>query len=214
MPSTINGGVYMLQLRESGQVLYVGSTSNYSARESAHRSCSRSASTTLHATIAALATDDLTYDDIVEFVRVTPTDISLTRRERALLEQRQIDLTQPQFNQNRAHAPRGDLYFKEYRIANREHIRQYMQEYRETHRSAIRLYAKVAREKAKRTNPGALNAYHRRYRAANKEKTREYMQQYRAANREKVNTYAKAWREKTKAARILASLAGPEVPEV
>ena len=208
------GGVYLLQLRESGQVMYVGSTSNYSMRERAHKCCARFGSTALHATLAALALGS-SYDTVVAFVRIHPTDISLTRRERAELEQRQIDLSQPQFNTNRAHALQGNAYFREYRIQNRDRIRQYMAEYRRANSERIRAHAKAARDNAKLLDPDAVNAYFRRYRAANKQKTRQYMANYREANRDKMNQYAKAYRDKARAARILASLAAvPEVPAV
>ena len=141
---TTTGGIYQIVLRESRDVLYVGSTMNYVRREAAHRYMTRHRATVLHSMIR-----DIGGFDQVEFVRVYPTDLALTRRERTLLEQNTIEEAAPQFNFNRAHAPVGVEYYREYRIANRERTRAYMCTYRAENRERIRGYALAQRERTR-----------------------------------------------------------------
>jgi len=83
---------------------------------------------------------------------------------------------------------------KEYRVLNKEKIKQYMKQYRESNKDTI----KDQRKKYRDSNKDKIRDYMKDYRQANKEKIRDYKKAQYQVNKEKNRERSKAYYESNK----------------
>jgi hypothetical protein len=176
MPNYTNTIIYKLINYDYPDLVYVGSTTNYTKRKQQHKQLCHNEKSDKH--------NLKVYVNIREnggwknwsMIKICDYPCN-NKREAELEEDRFMMIFKANMNCNRASRTK-----KQYCKDNREKIQEYRKEYYETNKEKIQEYNKEYRD----NNKDYYKEYHKEYRNNNKEHLKNKIKEYREDNREKI----------------------------
>jgi len=182
-----NSIIYHIRHMESKEVIYVGSTTNFSQRKTKHKyECNHEERKHFTNHIYCHIRDNGGFDC---FEVIPIQSLKLENKTQLLIaEQEEIDKHQTLVNSYKAHRP-IDIEERPKTILDDKELEQYNKEYREERKQDLKQYQKHYREENKDYQKQLREEnreYYRNYREANKEYHKEYNQKYYQANKAEI----------------------------
>jgi len=182
MPDYAKTIIYKLINYDYPDLVYVGSTTNYTKRKQKHKeSCFNEKSKNHNLKVYTNIRESDGWENW-NMIKICDYPCN-NKREAELEEDRFMMILKANMNCNRASRTQ-----KQYREDNREKIQERMKEYRDKNRERIKEYYETNKEKIKEQQKG--------YCEDNKEKIQERMKEYRDNNKEKIKEYYETNKEK------------------
>jgi hypothetical protein len=183
MPDYTKTIIYKLINYDYPELVYVGSTTNFTKRKQKHKeSCLNEKSKKHNLKVYTNIRD---YDGWVNWSMIKICDYPCENKREAELEEDKY-MTELKANMNMIRASRTQ---KQYYEDNKEKIKEYTKEYRDNNKEKIQEYTKEYRE----NNKEKIKEQQKGYCEDNKEKIQKYMKEYRENNKEKLKDKKKEY---------------------
>jgi|AntAceMinimDraft_5_1070358.scaffolds.fasta_scaffold94477_2 hypothetical protein len=199
MPDYAKTIIYKLINYDYPELVYVGSTTNFTKRKQQHKQIclnEKHKNHNLKVYVNIRENDGWENWNMIKICDY-PCD---NKREAELKEDEYM--TELKANMNMKRASRTQ---QQYREDNREKIQEYTKEYRDNNKEKIKEYYETNKEKLQErikeyqeTNKEKIKDKKKEYYETNKEKIQQYEKEYRDNNKEKIQEYMKEYRETNK----------------